>query len=404
MSETEQSPGATVATQWLIVWAAIAAGAITTIQITKVSPAMPLIRLDLELGLVAAGWIASVVNLSGAVIGIPSGFVADRFGHRRVMIAGLIFLIIGTFGGSVASSGVLLLVSRFCEGVGYGAIVVAGTPFVVAATNARDRRFALGLWSAYFPIGNITMLLWASHALDALGWRWFWTANAVLCAAFLLLFVALTKSVPTVRRAPSPIRWQPLGSGPWLLALILLVKSFASFSLMTWLPTFAIDQLGRSVTGAALLTAGFVFFFIPANIAGGALVRVRGIRAWHLVAIAGVGIGLLPQGLFLDDLPLAVRFALLVAYACTAGLIPGVIFGAIPVHAPSVAHIGVATGLIVQCASLGNLIGPPILAKIVVSFGGWADVGPLYLFLGALLVLGALALRRAEQHLPRGTS
>ncbi len=389
-------------TRWLAVWAMVAVGALSSIQVGKVGPALPLIRPDLDLGLVAGGWTASIINLTGAVIGIPAGIVADRLGHRRVIVAGILCLLFGTLGGALAPSGAVLLASRFFEGIGYGAIVVAGTPMVVEATSERSRRFALGVWSAYFPMGMIVMLLSASYILERHGWRPFWGMNVVLCGAVLVLFLRATRSDGAAATGATLARWRDVrialtGAGPWLLATILLVKSFASFSIMTWMPTLWIDQMQRSVFGAAMLTAVFIAIFIPANILGGTLIRVRGIRAWHLIAVAGLGIALFPQGIFADGLPLAVRLPLLMVYAATAGLIPGVIFASIPAHSPTPAQIGAVTGLIVQCASTGNLIGPPILAEIVVAFGGWSEVKTLYVGLGGLIIVGALALRAVER-------
>ncbi len=402
MSETAANT-APDSTRWLAVWAMVAVGALSSIQVGKVGPALPLIRPDLDLGLVAGGWTASIINLTGAVIGIPAGIVADRLGHRRVIVAGILCLLLGTLGGAFAPSGTVLLASRFFEGVGYGAIVVAGTPMVVEAASERSRRFALGVWSAYFPMGMIAMLLSASYVLEHHGWRPFWGMNVVLCAAVLVLFLRATRSATGAAPAGATLaRWRDVGialtgAGPWLLAVILLVKSFASFSIMVWMPTLWIDQMQRSVFGAAMLTAVFIAIFIPANILGGALIRVRGIRAWHLIVVAGLGIALFPQGIFAEDVPLAVRLPLLMIYAATAGLIPGVIFASIPTHSPTPAQIGAVTGLIVQCASTGNLIGPPILAEIVVAFGGWSEVKTLYVGLGGFIILGALALRALER-------
>jgi MFS family permease len=253
----------------------------------------------------------------------------------------------------------------------------------------------------------IVMLLSASYVLEHHGWRPFWGVNVVLCGVVLVLFLGATRSdIGGAAAAGARLaRWRDVGialtgTGPWLLAIILLIKSFASFSIMTWMPTLWIDQMQRSVFGAAMLTAVFIAIFIPTNILGGALIRVRGIRAWHLIAVAGLGIALFPQGIF-GDLPLAVRLPLLMAYAATAGLVPGVIFASIPQHSPTPAQIGAVTGLIVQCASTGNLIGPPILAEIVVAFGGWSEVKSLYVGLGGFIILGALALRAVER---RGAS
>src|SRR5688500_2796907 len=89
-------------TQWPIVWAAFGAGIVAASHIGKLPPALPAIRLELEAGLVMAGWIASMISIVGFVAGLAAGALADRVGVGRMIIFGLLALATGSLIGTSA--------------------------------------------------------------------------------------------------------------------------------------------------------------------------------------------------------------------------------------------------------------------------------------------------------------
>ena len=76
--------------------------------------------------LTQAAWVISIFNVVGIVSGMALGAMADRIGHRRMVLAGL--LIVAT----------PLLATRFVEGVGFMIVVVA-TPALIARSTKRNR-------------------------------------------------------------------------------------------------------------------------------------------------------------------------------------------------------------------------------------------------------------------------
>ena len=59
---------------------------------TKVAPALPLQRAELGLTLVESGFIATAFNVMGGLAGILAGTMCDRYGYRRLGLAGLAIL------------------------------------------------------------------------------------------------------------------------------------------------------------------------------------------------------------------------------------------------------------------------------------------------------------------------
>ena len=70
-------------TRWGIVLLVVAGGVLATMQIGKAPPALLLIRDDFGVGMVTAGWVASIVTLTGALIGFATGIVCDGDRSKR---------------------------------------------------------------------------------------------------------------------------------------------------------------------------------------------------------------------------------------------------------------------------------------------------------------------------------
>ena len=103
-------------TNWPAVWVIFAGGLAAGAHMTKVPPALPLMRADLGLTLVESGFVQTMMYVVGGSIGVFSGTLADRFGQKRVALAGLCLLALGGVLGALSMGYASLLASRFLEG------------------------------------------------------------------------------------------------------------------------------------------------------------------------------------------------------------------------------------------------------------------------------------------------
>jgi len=159
-------------------------------------------------------------------------------------------------------------------------------------------------------------------------------------------------------------------SGNIAMALLFAFYVAQWTSIMIWLPTFLIDQHRLSGGAAALATALFVLINAPGNLAGGWLLA-RGVPRGALI-VAGAAIAALCEiGMFAETLPAALRYALVLAFSFSAGVIPASVFSGLPVHARTPQHIGTGNGIVMQASQIGQFLGPLALAWIATRFGGW---------------------------------
>ena len=391
-------------TRWLVVWALIAAGVVAAFQIGKVPVALPQLRADLGLGLVGAGWVVSMFNVLGALAGALVGAAGDQIGHRRAVLAGLVLSGAASAIGAAAPGATVLLASRFIEGLGFMATVTAAPALIARTTRSGDQRLAFGFWSGYMPAGSALMMLASPPLLAASGWRGLWLVNAVLMLAAAALVAAATRGLPRVRTGAARGVAQALADilralrrpGPAALALAFGSYTLQYLAVLAFLPTLLVEEDAMSPGGAAVLTAIANAANMLGTFGGGWLLH-KGAPRWAMIAAGSLIMGCASLVIFAPALPFALRYGAVIAFTLLGGAVPPAVFSGAAAHAPSPELVGTTTGLIMQGSNLGQSIGPPGLAKLAATTGGWTWSPALLLASATVGSALALLLRRLER-------
>jgi predicted MFS family arabinose efflux permease len=387
-------------TNWKAVWVIFAGGLAAGAYMTKVPPALPGIRADLGLTLVQSGLIQTTLYTIGAVAGVFFGVVAERAGVKRAALAGLGMMVAGGLLGALAGGYGALLASRFLEGAGFLLFVVSAAPLLAAATLPGDRATAFSIWSSYMPTGGTLALLLAPLALSSFGWRGLWVALAAytaLCAALLARHVPAAQfggGIGSLRLLADSLA-RP-GSLALCLGFICYVGQWTS--LMTWLPTFVVDERGASPATASLLTAAYVAINIVGNQFGGVLLR-SGTSRWMVMAGGAAAMGVTAAGLLWAAAPDAFRLACAMAFSVLGGVIPAAVFSGTTVHAKSPQHIGTTNGMVMQASHASQFAVPILIAWVASRAGGWEASLQVMLALAVTGVAAGLAVGRFERRL-----
>jgi MFS family permease len=382
-------------TRWPAVWAVFAGGLVCGAYIGKVPPALPLQRAELGLSLVESGFIATTFNAIGMLVGMFVGILCDRFGHKRLGLAGLGMLVAAGLLGAGAWDFQSLIASRFFEGVGFILFTVAGSALMAAAAaDHRDRAKVMGLWSAYMPSGGSLALLLSPLALAMWGWRGLWVATAVAAA---VAFVLIARLAPTTRYGGVGSLKLALESlaQPGSVALALLFAFYVAqwTSVMIWLPTFLVDERGASAGLASFLTALMVLINVPGNLGGGWLLG-HGVRRGPLILAACAVMVVTDIGMLSGALPDGLRYAACLAFSLCVGVIPACIFSGVVVHAKTPQHVGTTNGMVMQTSQAGQFFGPVALAWLASNFGGWgASLWAMLAFAACAALCGYAVLR-----------
>lgn len=384
-------------TNWTAVWSVFAGGLIAGACIGKVPPALPALRTDFGLTLIETGYIATVLNIIGGVVGLFAGIVSDRFGHRRIALAGLALMAAGSLMGAVAPGYASLLASRFLEGAGFIMMTVAGVALIAQAAAAGDRPRAMALWSCYLPAGGCLAMLAASLALTTYGWRALWMVLALAATACFALVLRRVPPPASASRALPPRLGFDALTHPASLVLCLVFAGYVAqwAALITWLPTFIVGERGAALLPATLLTALWVGINVPGVLLGGWLMA-RGARRSRVIVFASAVQAIAASGALLDLLPDWGRYASCLAFSFFGGIIPTAVFTGVATLAPSPQHIGTTNGMVMQTSQLVQFLSPIAVAWLATRFG-WSATLPVMLGLAACAAAGGLAIAQIER-------
>jgi MFS family permease len=189
--------------------------------------------------------------------GAPAGVLADRFGARRVAIAGVACLVLALWLASTAQSlGVLYATYSIGIGIGVGLVYVPSVGAVQPWFSA-NRAFASGLAVAGIGAGNFAGPLLAAWWIELFGWR---GAYLSLALFVLLLGGAAAAALRQKERRGSVIpHGMPLRSALrttpfWLLFASLVLSCIGLFVPMVHLGPYATDAGYTEAQGVALVS------------------------------------------------------------------------------------------------------------------------------------------------------
>jgi MFS family permease len=133
-------------TRWAFALSSIAIS-MTALDNLVVTTALPAIKRQLGGGIDALEWTVNGYTLTFAVLLLTGAALGDRFGRRRMLVAGIGIFTLGSAAAALAPSIQLLIAARAFQGVG-GAILTPLTPTILTgAVPAEKRGAAFGAWS-----------------------------------------------------------------------------------------------------------------------------------------------------------------------------------------------------------------------------------------------------------------
>ena len=138
---------------------------------------------------------------------------------------------------------------------------------------------------------------------------------------------------------------------------------------------------------------------VAANILGclaGAWLLHRNVARWKLLAITFLVMTPCAVGAFSAVLSPALTIALAAIFSAVGGLLPAAVLAGTAAHAPTRDHVATVNGFVVQGSHVGVVVGPPVFAVFVASFGGWEQGWMLMTALG-IAGLGVTAAIRAVE-------
>jgi MFS family permease len=231
---------------------------------------LALLMRDLGMSKTTAGLLGTLTLLASGMGGILFGFLADRIGRKRALMASILTYSVCSFASGLATSIAFLAAARFALGLGMGGEWNTGATLVAESWPTEFRAKAISIVQSSWALGFAAAALVAGPVARYLGWR-------------AVFFVGILPALVTLwirRGVPDSPMWQEraargqrgaIGSGPidalstrdtnfsaifrppyrrhtFALLLFNFFGMFAWWGLFTWLPPYLslpVSQGGR---------------------------------------------------------------------------------------------------------------------------------------------------------------
>jgi EmrB/QacA subfamily drug resistance transporter len=393
-----------------------------------VSIALPSIHRDLGASIQTLEWTVNAYVLSYAVLLLTGAALGDRYGRKRMFIAGLALFTVSSAAAALAPTIDLLIAARAVQGAGAAIVTPLTLTLLADAFPPEKRGIALGVWSGISGIAVALGPLVGGAVIQLSSWHWIFWINVPIGAVVVPLALArLAESRGPTRRLDirglllsgaglfgivfGLIRVQSLGwSSPEIIASlaagVALVAVFVRAELRTtepMLPLAFFARRGFAVTNVVSLAMyfgmfGSIFFLsqflqnvlhntpfqagLKLLVWTGATMIVSPLSGyfserygsrWFMVA------GLALQGIALGWLALLAGVHETYASAIGPFILAG--SGMALVFAPSANAVlasvrtdqaGQASGATNAIRELGGVLGVAVLATVFSSHGGYA--------------------------------
>ncbi|WP_207401100.1 MFS transporter [Actinomadura roseirufa] len=224
------------------------------VDTTIVTVALPSIAGGLHAPLEALQWVANVYTLVLAVLMLTAGSLADRYGHRRVYMAGLVVFAAASAGCALAPDAATLVAARGVQGVGGAALAVTAFSLIGAIYEGPALRTAMGVWGAVSGLGAASGPLLGGLLAQGPGWRAIFLVNLPVAAAALVLTL---RAVPADRPAATPpgAGLDPVGTILFAVGAGLLTDALTRAGADGWRGGGVLVRVGAAAVALALFVA-----------------------------------------------------------------------------------------------------------------------------------------------------
>ncbi|MBV6273265.1 MFS transporter [Alcaligenaceae bacterium CGII-47] len=384
-------------------------GICAALHIWKLPPALPELQHELGLDLVESGFLLSLVQFAGMILGLATGLFAERIGLRRCILIGLGILVFASAAGTLSQTKAMILIFRTIEGCGFLMVVMPVPALIKRLVPPHTLSRIMGLWSSYMPIGTVIILLAGSWLLSVSSWRMLWLVLAGLTLLMLWLTWRIIPADPPSLHshgtsgsagAAHPPAWSMVRTtlasrDVWMIALTFGAYTAQWVAIIGFLPTiYALAEV--SGTTAGLLTALIAGSNIIGNLGAGRLLH-QGISARMLLLIGFGTMMICAFVAFGAGQGITVQFFAILVFSIVGGLIPATLFVLAIDYAPTPQTTSSTVGCVQQCSSFGQFAGPPLVAWVVNISGGWEWTWVATGSYGLLGILMVLQIGRSRQ-------
>jgi len=356
---------------------------------------------DLSLDASSTGIILSAFFLGYAIMQIPGGWLADKFGAKRVLLMAVIMWSIFTGLTAVAWSLTAMIVIRFLFGIGEGGFQPASSKIIATIFPKEERGRAMSIMLTSGGIVSLIVPLLAAYLLGTIGWRMMFIIIGAIGAIIALLYWKYIKlpqeqavQVERDENVSPKVNLKELFKTPlmWNLIIAYFCIYAVNWGLVSWIPTYLqknrgldLMSIGWAQTIPAITTiigvygSGFIIDKLPRGmdkILGSISCAVIGILLYLMFTAKSVSLFISYQTVV----------SIFIAFVIT--LLPAIVLKKLPSSIT-----GSAMGVANTGGQLAGFVTPMAIGFMVDAFNGSFDAA-FWMLIGfaAICIISLLTL------------
>ncbi|MEY2845683.1 MAG: hypothetical protein RL076_1229 [Chloroflexota bacterium] len=166
-----------LADKWKVLISVVFGIFMIILDTTVVNVAFQTLRREYGVSLNDAQWIISVYTLALGIMTPLSGFLADRFGTKRIYILGLLLFVLSSLVCGIAPSLPILIVARALQGIGGGMAQPLGPAFIYRTFPPKEQGMAFGFFGIALVMAPALGPIFGGWLVDQELWRWIFFIN-----------------------------------------------------------------------------------------------------------------------------------------------------------------------------------------------------------------------------------
>lgn len=374
-----------------LMWLAVA---INYIDRTVLSAAAPHLITELEIDPEMMGLIMAAFFWSYALLQIPAGWFADRFGQKKGLGIAVGWWSIATMAMGLATGFKSLLALRLALGVGEAAAYPSNAGIAARWFPDRERATVSGLFDSASKFGGavaMPLIVWMIAMVD---WRITFLAIGAIGLFWVIAWYFDGQAQNHGEKGVRPMRWYRLlrYRNIWAMCIGFFTINYTSYFFITWLPTYLVKDKGMDFLKMGFVAAlPLICGMLIEVLAGWASDRMVHKKVLSLTAtrklfltiglLMALCIGFAP---FTDSVFMTV---LLLCIAKSGTTVAASQVWALPGDVAPKNSVSIVAGLQNTVSNMGGAVGPIITGAIVGATGNftWALV-----FSAVLVVIGII--------------
>ncbi|MDE1993366.1 MAG: DHA2 family efflux MFS transporter permease subunit [Rhizobiaceae bacterium] len=209
MSNPSASSPAPVANRGAITACVILAVIMQALDTTIANVALPHIQGDVSASADQINWVLTSYIVAAAIMTPPSGFLAAKFGRKRVLLVAITGFVVASVLCGLSQSLIQIVGFRLLQGLFGASLVPLSQGILLDIYNVEERGRAMALFGVSVMVGPVLGPVIGGWLTDNISWRWVFYINVPIGA--LAFFGIVVYVVETKLDALAKLDWMGFG-------------------------------------------------------------------------------------------------------------------------------------------------------------------------------------------------